>query len=120
MRKIYKALAIMTAIVTTFSACGKNSDNASVSNAGEYVADTNLNAPGEFPVCKNKITLKIGIPKDPLVTDYDTNLYTQAIKEKMNCDFGRRSGFARRNYKRSVKRQCNFALCVKGIYNSAQ
>lgn len=86
MRKIYKALAIMTAIVTTFSACGKNSDNASVSNAGGYVADTNLNAPGEFPVCKNKITLKIGIPKDPLVTDYDTNLYTQAIKEKMNCD----------------------------------
>ena len=81
MRKIYKALAIMTAIVTTFSACGKNSDNASVSNAGEYVADTNLNAPGEFPVCKNKITLKIGIPKDPLVTDYDTNLYTQAIKD---------------------------------------
>lgn len=86
MRKIYKALAIMTAIVTTFSACGKIPTMQAFQMQASMLPIPILMRQGEFPVCKNKITLKIGIPKDPLVTDYDTNLYTQAIKEKMNCD----------------------------------
>lgn len=86
MKKICMALAAMGTAVTMCASCGTVPNGKENSAVSGYTADTNLNAPGEFPVCKNKVTLKVGIPKDPLVTDYDTNLYTQAIKEKMNCD----------------------------------
>lgn len=71
--------------VMLLGGCGsKSTDNGKATE--EYVADQNLNAPGEFPVCKEKVTITVGIPKDPLVQDYDTNLYTKLLEEKMNCD----------------------------------
>lgn len=84
LKKIYKAIAVMAAFTVLGGGC---SDTTKQTNeTTEYVADENLNAPGEFPVCKKEITLRVGIPKDTLVTDYDTNLYTKAIEEKMNCN----------------------------------
>jgi len=48
--------------------------------------DPNLNPPGQFPVCKEKVTFTIGIPRMPQVIDYKDNSYTKALEEKMNCD----------------------------------
>ena len=86
MKKVKSVIGIVLAasLVTSFFAGCSDKTESNVST--EYVADANLNAPGEFPVCKEKITITVGIPKDPLVTDYDTNLYTKALEEKMNCD----------------------------------
>lgn len=86
MKAFFRTVAVIGAIAMLCSGCGKSTQQKPTNVSTEYVADTNLNAPGEFPVCKEKITLKIGIPKDPLVTDYETNLYTKALEEKMNCD----------------------------------
>lgn len=88
MKKICKLLSfllICTLGATVLSGCGEKNNVATTTNEA-YVMDKNLNPPGEFPVCKEKITLTVGIPKDALVTDYDENLYTKALEEKMNCD----------------------------------
>lgn len=85
MKKISRILAACSAVAILCAGCGeKPSDTASTNEV--YTPDENLNAPGEFPVCKKEITLTVGIPKDPLVTDYETNLYTKALEEKMNCN----------------------------------
>ena len=87
MKKVKRIIGIVLAaslMASFFAGCGnKTESDVAVT---KYVADKNLNKPGEFPVCKEKITITVGIPKDPLVTDYDTNLYTKALEEKMNCD----------------------------------
>lgn len=85
MKKVFKGIAVVMSVAALCSGCGGSTENVSTQSS-EYVADENLNAPGEFPVCKKEVTIKVGIPKDPLVTDYDTNLYTKAIEEKMNCN----------------------------------
>lgn len=72
---------ICTLGATVLSGCGEKKNVATTTNEA-YVMDENLNPPGEFPVCKEKITLTVGIPKDALVTDYDENLYTKALEEK--------------------------------------
>ena len=89
MKKNYKLLSflLMGALgVTALSGCGEKSKTATTTTNDAYVMDENLNKPGEFPVCKEKIKLTVGIPKSTLVTDYDENLYTKALEEKMNCD----------------------------------
>lgn len=77
-------IALVAALTASMAGCGEKKQITN--KPAEYVADTNLNAPGKFPVCKEKITLKVGVCKNSNVMDYDTNLYTQALEEKMNCD----------------------------------
>ena len=84
LKRIYKVAAVLAAAAAICTGCS-GGGNAGVTPA-KYVADENLNPPGEFPVCKKEVTITVGIPKDPLVTDYDTNLYTKALEEKMNCN----------------------------------
>ena len=85
MKNFARLTAAAMCAVMLLGGCGsKSTDNGKATE--EYVADQNLNAPGEFPVCKEKVTITVGIPKDPLVQDYDTNLYTKLLEEKMNCD----------------------------------
>ena len=40
------------------------------------VTDPNANAPGTYPVCKEPVTLTIGVKQSENVTDYETNGYT--------------------------------------------
>jgi len=82
-KKVLLLLLIGVLFLVT-SGCNKT---ATVENSAQsYVPDPNLNEPGVFPVCKERITITVGIPKDPLVIDYETNQYTKFIEEKMNCD----------------------------------
>ncbi|MGN0178325.1 MAG: extracellular solute-binding protein [Monoglobaceae bacterium] len=85
MKNFARLTAAAMCAMMLLSGCGGKSTSSEKATE-EYVADQNLNAPGEFPVCKEKITITVGIPKDPLVQDYDTNLYTKLLEEKMNCD----------------------------------
>ncbi len=45
-----------------------------------------VTAPGELPIVANPIKLTVGISPDDGVTDYDTNYYTQYIKEKTGIE----------------------------------
>ena len=64
MKKICKLLSfllICTLGATVLSGCGEKKNVATTTNEA-YVMDENLNPPGEFPVCKEKITFhKINI-----------------------------------------------------------
>lgn len=51
-----------------------------------YDVDNNLNEPGVFPVCKEKITLTVGIARSDVVEDYETNAMTKYLEEKMNAE----------------------------------
>ncbi len=87
MKTVIKWMALLMALVISVTILGGCGDgNVSEVQEEKYVMDENLNPPGEFPVCKKKITLTVGIPKNSLVTDYDENLYTKALEEKINCD----------------------------------
>lgn len=80
-RLLIGALSVLVA-AGAMSGCGKKE---AANTSFEYVADSNLNEPGVFPVCKEPITLTVGIPKQELITDYVNNSYTKALEEKMNC-----------------------------------
>ncbi len=83
-KKATSILLIAVLALSILSGCGTKNPEEVVSV--EYVKDENLNKPGTFPVCKEKITLTIGIPKSALITDYENNTYTQKLEELMNCD----------------------------------
>lgn len=51
-----------------------------------YVMDPVLNELGSDTICKETVTLKVMMPQDGNVTDYDTNKYTLAVEEKGNVD----------------------------------
>ena len=88
MRGFKKSVAVILAAASmlgTLSAC--NGGGGGNETAQEYVKDENLNEPGVFPVCKEPITLKVGLPKSALVTDYVDNAYTKKLEELMNCKF---------------------------------
>jgi putative aldouronate transport system substrate-binding protein len=48
------------------------------------VSTSNINAPGVFPICKEPITLTVGIRPDPNVENYETNALTKYYEEKGN------------------------------------
>ena len=88
MKKFKRALGIVLAtmlVIGSFAGCGQDSSVATITDY-EYVKDTNLNDPGVFPVCKERITLTVGIPKNSFITDYEDNTFTKYLEEKMNCD----------------------------------
>ena len=84
MKKICKLLSfllICTLGATVLSGCGEKNNVATTTNEA-YVMDKNLNPPGEFPVCKEKITLTVGIPKDALVQIMTKIFIPKHVKKK--------------------------------------
>ena len=51
-----------------------------------WEGDPNLNPPGELPICKEKVTLSIGVAGNPNVIDFETNRMTQMLEEEGNFD----------------------------------
>lgn len=83
LKKVFAVIFAASLIVGALSACGGDVKNTGATQ--EYVKDENLNEPGVFPVCKEPITLRVGLPKSTLVTDYVDNSYTKKLEELMNC-----------------------------------
>ncbi len=74
--------AVIIAAVSILNGCG--APKGEQTNLVGYEADPNLNPLGEFPVCKETVTLKIMKPQDSLVEDFYTNKYTKKIEEYGN------------------------------------
>lgn len=51
------------------------------------VKDSNVTAPGELPIVKDKITLRLGTYASNNIIDYKTNEYTKFLEEKTGIDF---------------------------------
>lgn len=51
-----------------------------------YERDANINDPGVTPICKEKVKLTVGIPKNPFVENFDTNQMTLALEKEGNFE----------------------------------
>ena len=78
--KFYVLILLVVSLV--ISSCGQK--KTEVTN--DPAADANVTAPGELPIVKEKISLNIGLPGAPTVTDYETNAYTVWLREQTNID----------------------------------
>lgn len=76
------ALMCTALLVTGCGGKGKN-NTANV----EVVEDSNVTAPGELPVVKNEITLRVGVFSDTNIQDYETNAYSKFLQEKTGIKF---------------------------------
>lgn len=80
--KIFNTLIILL-ICASLLSCQKNNS----SPLSPFQKDANLNEVGVFPVCKEKITLTIGIENGgKLIEDYKSNALTKYLEEKMNAN----------------------------------
>lgn len=80
--KILKGVLILLICLSLLS-CGKNNS----SSLSPLNKDSNVNEVGVFPVCKEKITLTIGIEREgSFIEDYKTNVLTKYLEEKMNAN----------------------------------
>ena len=78
--KILVALIVCAGALALVAAGGQQSSGGNSNSAA------NVNAPGVFPIVKEKIDLKIGIPFNTTVTDFETNYYTLELEQKGNMD----------------------------------
>ena len=67
-----------------FAGGGKQSTTQSAGSSGAYRPDPNLNAPGILPICKQPVTLKLGVPQSPMIMDWTTNYMTKQLESKGN------------------------------------
>ena len=100
-----KAICIILTVsmsISVLSACSGSQNKSTagsgsdpVSSAGTdgdaFVHDSNLNLPGEVgegkdPICKDKVSLTIGLPQQPNVEDFETNKMTVWLEEVGNYD----------------------------------
>ena len=65
---------------------GCSAKKESVTPQSRYHGDVNLNKPGVFPVCKEKITLTVGLAGTSVVENFETNELTKYLEKKMNAE----------------------------------
>ena len=97
--KNIKAICAACAILIAMSACTSAPSNQTSSSAETSAADSsqsvsaensaseassNYNAPGELPIVKESVTIKICTPQNPSVQEYETNKYTKYIEDSTN------------------------------------
>ncbi len=75
--------AALLAMTLVFSSCGK--ENKTEETDSSY-ADSNVNAAGQLPIVKDKISLTIGIRDYRYVKDFETNEFTKWLEEQTNID----------------------------------
>lgn len=68
------------------AADSNNVDNAKDKDPTSFVHDSNLNEPGTKPICKEKVTLVLGVPQNASVEDWDTNFQTTMLEKDLNYD----------------------------------
>lgn len=58
----------------------------STAEAPQWPTDPNLNTPGTLPICKETVTLSVGVAQSAVIENWETNLQTLAIEEQGNFD----------------------------------
>lgn len=71
-----------------------------------FAHDPNLSEPGTEPICKEKVKLTIGVVQNTNVENYDTNWYTQMLKEEANVDL-EFYYFPSQDYTQKLSMMCN-------------
>ena len=87
-KKVLSCVLASTMLASLLVGCGnkpvESTETEVVVNAFEH--DANLSELGVEPICKEKITLKIGLAQNSNVIDYDTNAYTLMLEKALNAD----------------------------------
>jgi putative aldouronate transport system substrate-binding protein len=86
MKRLVSAAALLALGFSFVFAGGGQQASRGATASGAYQRDPNLNAPGTFPINKQKVALKIGVQQNAMVEDWETNWYTRQIEEKGNYD----------------------------------
>ncbi len=82
-RKIIITLILVLSITSNFVGCKNKNDvtkdsNTTIDNSKIYTK------PGEYPITKEKITLKFYVPQVPVVSDFNDNDFTRHMEELTN------------------------------------
>ncbi|MDR6550142.1 ABC transporter substrate-binding protein [Paenibacillus qinlingensis] len=84
MRKGLKVLAAITALsVVLLSACS-DSGQKDAAQKKEAIVDDQVTPAGEFPITKEKTTLKVMVKGSSIVENFATNEFTKWLEEKTN------------------------------------
>ena len=87
LKKILSCLLAATMLASMLVGCGSGEVASTETEvASSYVKDANLSELGVEPICKEKITLTVGLAQNTNVMDYDTNAYTLMLEEALNAD----------------------------------
>jgi len=88
MYKFKKSISLLMAGTMLLSVgCSKTADkNPADDKAAATASSSRFNKGGTFPICKEKVPLKITMKQSAQVEDFETNRQTQIIEEKGNFD----------------------------------
>ncbi|MGG1513986.1 ABC transporter substrate-binding protein [Paenibacillus oryzisoli] len=84
-----KALTVAVALTTSLallSACSESASNESApsAQATQAISDDQVTPAGEFPITKEKTTLKVMVKGSSIVENFATNEFTKWLEEKTN------------------------------------
>ena len=65
---------------------GSSSADSASSSLNAAPDHDNIDMSGEYPKCKEPVTIRIGLTQDPLVTDYEDNKFTKFLEETCNVN----------------------------------
>ncbi len=82
--KCKRMLAILLTAGMIFSAGASEPIAAKTTQPAKALDANRFNAPGTFPILKEKTTMKIAIPQNSNVKDYATNAYTLELEKRSN------------------------------------
>ena len=88
------SLLAISMLATALSACGSSGGAASSSGTASVAASSeapsyldNMTAPGEYPIVKEQVKLRVWMSPPSWVGDLDENTFTKYYEEKTNIDF---------------------------------
>lgn len=73
-KKVISIISLLLSLILVFA------------TASADLTDPNANEPGTYPVCKEPITLKVGVKQSENVIDYETNGYTLMCEKDAGVD----------------------------------
>ncbi|MBQ3593231.1 MAG: hypothetical protein II982_02585 [Clostridia bacterium] len=87
--KRFLAIFIALVMLFSFAACTGSNDGEKSGKTHEYTTGydkTKYNAPGVFPIFKEKQTITVTAPDNAKVEDFETNAQTLMYEEQLNAD----------------------------------
>lgn len=88
MKKHFTLVSVFLIISLLLAACNSSNESGGKDNSkeGSNKEENNikLTAPGTFPITEEKVTLRVLIPSNHMVEDFETNEFTKWYEEKTN------------------------------------
>lgn len=79
-----KKLALFMTVIMVLSILCTGCSKSKQANSDAASGKGTLTAAGQYPIVKDKITLKVFIPESPQIQDFKTNEFTKFLEEKTN------------------------------------